>query len=812
MAMHASKGSFRAVLLCGAAFSVTPLMSSAAMAAENDPGAIDEIVVTATKREESVQKVAASVTAVSGEALSEKNVTNVMRLDSLVPGLNLGSSGNDARPALRGVRTEAVLVTQDPAVAFYVDDVYRSRTSQAMAAFVDVNRAEVLRGPQGTLFGRNAFGGAVNIISNAPDAKEFDYAANVSFGRFNTIRTEDMVNIPFGDGKGALRLAGMAEHGGDKIQNDFADGNGFRDTNTVYLRARLKYNFSDAVALDLTGSYWRDKSNGSGDFGYFAPGVPTDGAGNPAAFGTNLRRTINTVNITGTPIGPTVPADTDPFHITRDFNPSQNVKEYSVRGALTADLGFADLKTVFSYTDFTRKIRTDGDFSIYPIAEDAEFDHAVTKTQEVQLVSHKSDKFEWVAGAFFLQDKSRGNFIFDLLYGISPSTGLPNLGQPQPARLGGDYYDYADDSIVKTDSIAFYGQASYYVSPALRLTGGVRYTRDSKTFAGTDNFISGGFIQDMPAVNLFDPDVVFRSSPYRKGNGVFKKVTWLADVSYFVDDSTMLYGKVTTGFQSGGFNTSPSPVDGSFSFDPQTVTAYEMGLKTTFLDRRLRLNVSAFRNDYKDLLAQSFASVGGVLVAVQDNAGRARSQGVEVELVAAPTPDLRLSLTGSYNDAKYHDFVVSGGGYADTFVNKTLYANSGQFVPVSASNPNRISLINLDGKQVQMNPKFSLGVGVANDFQLIGGGGTITPSVNLFYSSSYFTNDRNRPVDRQGSYARLDLRIGWKSESGRFGVEVFGQNVTNKRILTRSVDFPGFQVIQNFQDPATWGVRLSIRR
>ena len=232
------------------------------------------VVITAEKREESVQDVPLSVTAISGDSLTAAGVTDLSTLDKLAPGLQFGQSGNDARPAIRGARTENVSVQQDPVVSFYVDGIYRSLTSQALASIVDVERVEVLRGPQGTLYGRNAFGGAVNIISRAPSADP-EYGGNLTLGNYGRVRGEAFGNIPLADNL-FFRLTAAIEQQDFIVENSFNPDAGLRDKDEKYLRAQLRYEPTDRFDVTLRASHWTQGGNGNSDFGYNLIGTPTD--------------------------------------------------------------------------------------------------------------------------------------------------------------------------------------------------------------------------------------------------------------------------------------------------------------------------------------------------------------------------------------------------------------------------------------------------------------------------------------------------------------------------------------------------------
>ncbi len=227
-------------------------------------GVLEEITVTAQRREQSRQDVSVAVTAVSGSQLNALGIYDLTRLETLAPGLQFGQSGNDPRPAMRGARTQQV-EANDVAVAFYTDGIYRPRHGQALAGFVDVSRVEVLRGPQGTLFGRNSLGGLVHVISNKPDFDETSYGFSLTGGDYSQVRAEGYYNVPFSDTT-ALRLAGVRETRDPYVENELlGDSGGLKDADNTYLRGQLAFNPSDTVDVLLRDEYWKDDYNGNCD-------------------------------------------------------------------------------------------------------------------------------------------------------------------------------------------------------------------------------------------------------------------------------------------------------------------------------------------------------------------------------------------------------------------------------------------------------------------------------------------------------------------------------------------------------------------
>ncbi len=748
------KANLRAVLALGA--------GSAAMVAALPALAQDEIVVTAQKREQNIQDVPLSVTAIGGAGLESNGVVDISRLELLVPGLQFGQSGNDARPAIRGARTENVSNQQDPIVAFFVDGVYRSRTSQALAAFVDVNRVEVLRGPQGTLYGRNSFGGAVNVISNAPSA-EFAAGINVTIGNYDQRRVDGFVNAALTDTLFARVSASIDNHD-DYVENLFDDDNGVKDKDEDYVRVQLRWEPNERFDATLRASRWSQGGNGGADFGYFNAGRPVDpDATAPFTFAEVLVASLE-------PVNPRVgagfsPSDPDPYTIARNADFSLDTEQETLDLEANYDLGFANLKVLLGYADFSSNRTADADLSIFNSGFEFQEDRARTYSEEIQLTSQGDGPLEWTLGGFFLQDDTVGIFAFDRIFATDAATNLPILTTPAPA--GSDFNSLAD---VDTRSIAFYGQATYSITDAIRITGGLRWTQDKKDFSRVTN-------------SNFTIPLNFTGSTVFTDSATFDKLTWKAGVDFDLTPNNLLYATASTGFQAGGFNNSANSVTGGASFDEQTIKAYEVGLKNTFLDGAVVANVALFLNKFDGLLANEFVNVGSTVLTISTNAGEAEAYGAEAEIKWSPVDAALINILASYNKAEFGRYNISE--------------------PISGAS------VNLDGRRVPLSPEFTFGIGAQYDFPAFGG--TITPAGNLYYSSSYSTNDIDYAFSEQDAYAKLDLRLTYTSPSDNWYVELFGRNVTDEAILNRTVRFGQNAIAQNYGDPATYGIRFGFR-
>ncbi len=734
-----------------------PTAILAASAAVSADILLEEIVVTAQKREQNLQDVPLSITALSGAALQRAGVTDIASIETLTPGLQFGQSGNDARPSIRGARTENVSVQQDPVIGFFVDGIYRSRTSQALAAFVDVDRVEVLRGPQGTLFGRNTFGGAINVISNQP-IDEQAYGFDVTLGDYDRRRVEGFFNAVLADGLYARISTSVDEHE-PYVENSLDSDNGFRDKDENYLRVQLLWEPRDDFDATLRASRWTQGGNGASEFGYFLAGTPVD-TGSAAAV---INSTLSPVNPrTG---GGNGPAGSDPFRVNYDADASLDTEQETLDLELNWDLQAFSTKLLLGYADFETERFTDSDLSPNPSAVAGQIDSARTLTAELQLTSGEDGPLQWTTGLYYLDDDTRGIFIFDRLFDTDPATNLPILTQPAPDS------DFISDASVETTSVAVYGQATYAFTEALSVTAGVRWSEDEKDFSRRTGF-------------SFSEPLDFSGRPVFEDEDSFDEVTWRLGLEYALSDASLVYASAATGFQSGGFNNSADAVTGGASFEEQTVTAFEVGSKNRLLDGRLTVNVAAFLNEFDDLLAQEFIDTGTTVLAIATNAGEATVMGLEAEVDWIPTDNLLLNIRATFNDSEFGEFVLNE--------------------PVSGE------AIDLDGERVPLTPDFTLGLNGQYDFELTQG--VLTPAISVYYSSDYSTNDIDYRFAEQDSYSKVDLRLTYTSANRGWYVELFGRNVGDEEILNRTVRFGQNAIAQNYNDPATYGIRFGFRQ
>jgi len=735
-----------------------------------DSGGVGEIVVTAQRTEQRLQDVPISISAFSGEDLKRTGTDDITRLNQNTPGFSFGRSGLEARPAIRGVRTENVAGNGDPTIGFYVDDIYQSRPAQAGQPFIDVARVEVLRGPQGTLFGRNVFGGAVSVVSALP-AKDFDFGGDIVVGNYGRVGVTGFVSVPLTD-TFAIRIAGTRETRDGYVKNIVVKDNDLYSKDTKFVRGTALWTPTDGLEIIVRASYWTEGGTGGQAFGYKPQGgfvnpnatqAQFDATGGRDLTGT-LVRNLNFFSLAsgqrdgiadfqGRDLGVTV--NPDPYVWQGQLRSFADLEQTAVSGQIKYSTDAFFVRSISSYQDFSYNANA-GEVAGPTAAESRQQRGSQATSQELQVGGVDTNPFQWILGLYYLNDEvfdEFGSFRTNINDGIAGSRG------PFTAKV---------------ISKAAYAQASSYVLPQLRLTGGIRYTEDKKTFDVTNFRIVAGV------------DVVNNSF---KLAGKFKKTTWRAGLDYFVTSDNMLYGNVSTGFRSGGFNggAGTNPLIPA-TFAPETVTAYEIGSKNRFLNGALQLNLAAYRNDFRDLQVQNQFVVGATTLSAIRNAGKAYSQGIEIDLQARPTPELTLNATANFVKTRYTDYITGAP-------------------PNYPAAPAGFSLA---GKQIPFNPKSKFTFGGRYDIDL-GGSGTLTPSANAIVSSSYYNTDYNTVLDIQKAYAKFDARLAWRSTDDRYGIDLFVENIGDIAVKNRGV-FGSQGLNASYETPRFYGIKLSVRR
>lgn len=568
---------------------------------------LEEIIVTAQRREQAAQDVGLSLSVIGGgEALNEKNINIVNDLENAVPNLEVDSQFGSGQPQfrIRGIGAREYSSNNASTVGVYIDEVAHPYTVTTQGALFDVARLEVLRGPQGTLYGRNTTGGAVNIITNAP-TDYFTAGVIGEYGTFDHYKIEGYVSGPLSDTVNA-RLSAYTQQGG-AWQYHRDTGEELGDADRFAIRGRLNWQFDENVSLDLNATLSRDKSDGLG----FRLLTPYNAVGGPVYPPDTEWR------ITGWGISPALAAYAG---VGTDAKPFRDNEGFDVSAALNFDLGAVTLTSISAYQTFERREFNDWDSTAYHESNVFFFNEIDVLSQEFRLNSQTEGPFEWLAGLHFARETNDGGF-YTQFRGRSDI-----LLTPYEQRV---------------NAAGVFGHASYAVTDRLSLVGGLRYEHEER-------------VLDTPRTLSLPTQLIVRPTPDHYEVDL-SEVTGKAAVEYRPTGDTLLYASISRGVKSGGFTTyNSSTALYAAPFRHEVVWAYETGFKSEFLDNRLRLNAAAFYYDYRDQQVQGvvFDVNVGQLGRIT-NVPESHIYGGELELAWEILPGLNLTQWVSYKDGEY---------------------------------------------------------------------------------------------------------------------------------------------------------------
>ncbi len=733
-----------------------------------------QVKVTVQKREESIGTVPISVSHYSHEDIHMADLQDVSRLELFTPGLRYGESGSDARLSMRGSRTNDIRTGSAQVVGVFVDGVYLPSTTQALSQWLDVERVEVLRGPQGILYGRNTFGGAINVISNAPSF-EYEAKAKLSAGDYNHRRSEGMVNVPLSDIV-SVRIAGLWEQHDGYVENlqTSSTTDDLKDENQWFIKSALLLSPSKGFNATLRINKWKQDINGNGDFGYIILGSVVD----PTTDSTDLTGQF----VPGNPRDGTFESTPDkgPYKIYRDYPYSQKIEVTQINLTTNFDLSVATLKTITAINTFKIEQWADGDLSNRPFAAVSTPSHSDDFFHEYQLASKNSSSLEWLTGFYYQHsdmgdiDDEYGAYIWDELQ----TTTDHDSSATTPTRTTGEAaegYDWATLDETKLNVLSLFGQTSYTFGNSLRLSAGLRFNRESKR------------VDSWWLPMSWSPEL----SKVDSSANTWDHFTWRGGVDYFISKNSMVYGSVSTGFRTGGFNGSTSPKP---NYDEETVTAYEIGYKAPFSDQALQLNIAAYYNNYDNMQSQELINTGNTVIPVISNAGDIDAKGIELELNWFPITNLKIRVTGEYAQATFGDYITSN----------PFEKGDDPTIP-------KEGFINLKGSDVPLTPEISGSIQLSYRYTLKSGS-SIIPYFQTYLSGSYWTNDVNAPGTKQDAYTKSDFRIVWDALFKYWSAEVYVKNIENEAVLNRTVISTAGKsnIWANYGNPRTMGFAVTM--
>jgi iron complex outermembrane recepter protein len=599
-----------------------------AITAQAQDRVIERITVTAERRAADVQKVPIAITAITGDQLDVRGVDGFEDLKFQVPSLSFGGqvTGGENFITLRGVGNENLTGGGDSGVAYHTDGVYLGRNVAVDKSFYDMERVEVLRGPQGTLYGRNSTGGAFNVITKKP-VFDFEAHADVLFGDYARRRVRGLVNVPIIGDQLALRVAGVAEVR-DGYQDNIAgsaicgDCEGKDADDHFNLRGQLLIKLSDSAELLLAASVYENNEMVATKINEPFPAVP------------------------GRFVG-ALPNPTDKRDVRKDFPEGVDINSHVYSATFNWQLDGMELTSITAYADLHWNQQTDGDGSELPIAFTPYWRNDSDQvSEEVRLASTDEGALDWIVGLFFYHEDVQQEFQF-VDSGLNPGF-LPPTVVPFIFTNGGN---------IRTTSYAAFGQADWHFDGLFgyrtTLTGGLRYTHDKKT--GHD------------FLNFFLPGLPFTAFQEKQFDNDWDTVTGKLGAQVEFTDDTMAYLTISRGYRSGG------NLVGNFPgvYNPEYIWNYEVGLKARNASGSLQTNFALFWSDYEDI--QVF--VQDITSSRIENAASATIKGLEVELTAVPIDQLTLNVGFAWLDAEFDEYVTQDSRFEQPPVPRNLAGN-----------------------------------------------------------------------------------------------------------------------------------------
>lgn len=766
-----------ASLMAGAGWLGVATAASAQDAAAPDqpaiqaPRGVDQITVTARKREETLQTAPVSITAFDATGIESRSLESFNDLNNFAPNIELNNGrvdggGSVAQLFIRGVGQEDYSFPNDPGVGVYLDGVYVSRSSGGDFGFMDIERIEVLRGPQGTLYGKNTIGGAINVITRKPSG-ENEGRVELTYGRYDRLDFSGSVDFRITDTLFA-KISGMSRTRNGYGRNFL--GERLRDEDKDAARIQLLYVPSSTFEVLLQADYSRQR--GTGPVGALRQFWDDGGEGVVSLVNAIAAPGIAAELGLEPPFDVYGPAWINRIEETKDFTSGgtaetrDNNEIFGVSMTIDWDFDWAALKSITAYREVEIDVQRDGDhtpFDVFTVAIDERTEQL---SQELQLSGTSfSDSLDWLFGLYAINEKGRNAFIAPLINGVTQEIGLD--------------ISLLTDTRIDTVSLAAFGEATYNITDRLGLTFGARLAWEEKEYTyQLDRLFTG--VPVIPRITLKQDWTEFLP----KGG-----------IEFQLTDDALLYATVARGFKAGGWNPRTlTPGTEPQQFDPERITTYEIGAKTSWFDNRLTLNVAGFYSDYTNiqLIAVTEVAIDTDGDGVPDtttvdtsinNAGAGEIYGAEIEIVARPVDPLLIQLGLGLLDTKYTDL---GPGVVEA------------------------GTASLDNEFIQ-SPKVTFNGAIEYTIDM-GNAGALVLFTDASYKSKIFRSVQNFEDLITPGYWVWNARVTYMSPNEDWELAVFVTNITNEIYLTNGVDVRGLGATEAYYSrPREWGITARAR-
>jgi outer membrane receptor protein involved in Fe transport len=740
-------------------FAALAVAGGTAGAQEAGVSGIEEVVVTATRREQSFRDVPMAVSALDSQRLQDTGVTEFNDIQSQVPSFEIEANTNPFTTSLRirGMGNLANIPNFEPAVGLFVDGAYRSRSGVAMGDLLDVERIEILRGPQSVLYPKNVTAGLVNVITQRP-TDDFSAWGGASFGNLNYWQLQGGINGALADGVRGRLAAVTSDRDGSF--NDTVNGTKSGGFARTAFRGQLEFDIGDRANLRLIAGY----SDKDGDC--CSPDVL------PGAVSTRF------LGLLGRPV------DSDPFNRRTTYSDPYRFEgdQYDLLADFSYDFDWAVLTSTTSYDHFSVESQIDSEQSAFTAAVFLDRQDSDALGQEFRLTSQGDGPISWMTGAYYYDnDFTRGS--------LSPNEPILVLGPdivPLPAPFNGAAGDQSSfRSLNDTRHWSLFGQLDWQATERTKLSAGLRYIDEKKSIDVRSNYL----VAALPslALNTTVPTPVVAE---RSMDGLAWNLSALFDVAA----DTTVYATVSEGYKAGGYNgdwdASGALTAAKREFDDESVLNLEAGLKSRFWDGQATLNLSVFRSEFDDFQNASFLGLNFLV----RNAESVVTQGIELDGSVRPVTGLTIDYAIAYLDAEYDKFTRGACYFGRT--------------PTNAAE----RTCDLSGETLPNAPTWRSNLGAQFEQPLATGTGFLR--ADWSYSSELNVDTALDPRAEQGSYSLLSARLGWRND--RYSVSVWGDNLTDETVMTAAgpqtifggID-GGLQIYLN--ESRTYGVTMDVR-
>ncbi|MCJ9427791.1 TonB-dependent receptor [Kordiimonas marina] len=723
---------------------------------------LEEITVTAQKRVQTSQSVGAAITAVNSNAIERTNFNNIEDLQVMVPNLQIGESFGFAQVMIRGVGTDNPFAGGDPSVAMHIDGVVVGQSSAQFGSLFDVERIEVLRGPQGTLYGRNATGGSINVITNKPTEETTGYA-RLTGGNYSLVKFEGAVGGSLSKtlmGRIAVRYVNRGGYG-----KNIADGSDIDDANQFSVRGQLLWKPSDDVSLRLAAEHHEEDDK-------------------------NYIPKFRGPSYDPAPIPALEPQPTDGVRATnpRDINSNVNLQNKRHQNSYSGEFNWHiddtfSLVSLTNYQTFKKTPQADFDMTAKDFYIWSEAFNTKQFSEELRL-NFDTEKLHGLVGAYYYTEKIASDNRLDIpLVPQAVANAVPTLAgcgfddNVGNQILGADPADLCFNfrGTSKTHAYAFFANASYDLSETVSLNLGARYSYEKKE-GDTDRWTAPG----APVLTFSDAKS-------------FDKFTPSIRLEWKPANDILMYASYSKGFKSGIFLTGQrSPV-----LDPEIVDAYEVGFKSMFNDRKVQFNAAAFYYDFTNLQQGRSVPAGtSGFTLVYENAASARIKGAEMELKWLATDHLRFDGSATYLDATFKDYVTT-----DPF--DTVYQQLG-LIPAGVDLSQQLA-----GNRMVQSPEWAANLGATLDGQLPGTEWNASASLSMSYKGRVYFSQFNHDALSQKGVTTLNANILLTPPGERWSVNIWGKNLTDETIYVGTFILNSSRTNAGFlAAPRTFGVTV----